>query len=129
MVNEVLDDKAQLQLVSRELAALKRKQADGKSGNALVGNLQEEVVEQADKIERLKNPMPVYKKRDLLLAVSPRCRRTKRSHDMCPAEVGVSSPLSLLISNNPGTPGMSIRDSRRQRLSVSSCGVYRSNSR
>lgn len=128
MVNEVLDDQAQLQLMSRELAALKRKQDEGESGNNLVANPQEEV-ERADKIEQLKDLVPVYKNREPLLTVSPSCRRTKRSHETCPTESGVSSPLSLLTSNNPGTPGMSIRDSRRLRLSVSSCGVHQSNSR
>lgn len=104
MVNEVLDDKAQLRRMSQELAALKRQFEQKSSGNALVETLQAEKAEQAAKIERLKNLLintaPVEEVGELHLDVSPRFRRTKRSRETwCPGESGIPLPLSLLDSS------------------------------
>lgn len=128
-VNEVLDDKAQLRRVSRELAALKRQQAESGSGNALVETLQAEKAEQAAKIERLKNLLinlaPVDEEGELHLAASPRYRRTKRSRETwCPGEGGVPLPLSLLDGNNSGTSVMSIRNLEKTSKRRSNASVY-----
>lgn len=111
IVNEVLDDKAQLRRMSQELAALRRQQAEQADSGALQGKLdtlQAEKATQAAKIERLSNlliniaNMPaaaaaaaaavgamdanavirgVGAEDDFHVYVSPRSRRTKRSRE------------------------------------------------
>lgn len=127
MVNEVLDDKAQLRRMSQELAALRRQQAEGGGGNGSselqgkVETLQAEKAEQAAKIERLcnliintankpaagsvastvdaTNVYAVDTNAELLhLDVSPRLRRTKRSRDTwCPGEKAQGGLLDKVL--------------------------------
>ena len=131
IVNEVLDDKAQLRRMSRELAALKRQQAEAGNGSALVETLQAEKAEQAAKIERLNNLLinlaPVDEVGELHIVASPRYRRTKRSRETwCPGEGALPLPLSLLDSNLPKASDIGVPDfgkSRRQKRSISSVGT------
>lgn len=112
VVNEVLDDKAQLKRMSQELNELRRQQAEGGGGSALVETLQAEKAKQAAQIARLHNLIincgggaaaAVDRSVDvdeLILDVSPRYRRTKRSRETwCPGESGIPLPLSLLDPN------------------------------
>lgn len=115
IVNEVLDDKAQLKRMSQELHELRRQQAEGGGGSALVETLQAEKAKQAEQIARLHNliincgggavaaaavVLPVDGD-ELQLDVSPRYRRTKRSRETwCPGETGIPQPLLSLFDPN-----------------------------
>lgn len=120
IVNEVLDDKAQLRRMSQELAALRRQQAEASNGSVLQGKvetLQAEKAEQAAKIERLCNliintankptaavkvaaaaaaaasavDIVAHEEPELHLDISPRARRSKRSRETwCPGESGTT---------------------------------------
>ena len=98
-MNKVLNDRAQLRRVSRELAALKRQQAE--AGNVGVGN-----TERSTRIKRLNrlliNLAPVNEVRELSPGVSQRYRENKLSRvTSCPGEGGVPLPLSSLDANQP----------------------------
>lgn len=104
VVNEVVDEKAQLRRITQELDDLKRQQAGGGSGSMLVETLQAEKAEQAAKIERLKNLLvniaPTDDDSAVHLDLSPRYRRNKRSRETwCPGESGSVMPMSLLGSS------------------------------
>ena len=94
IVNKVLDDRAKLWRVLRELNALKRQQAEAGNGSV-------EKAEQSAKIERLirllVNLAPVNEVRELHPGVSTRYRRNKLSRKTwCPRDGGVPLPLISL---------------------------------
>ena len=109
VVNKVLDDRAQLWRVSRELASLKRKQAEARNGSVAK-------TERSAKIGRLKsliiNLAPVNEACELHLGVSPRHRTNKLSGEMwCPGEGEVRLPLSSMDTNHSREPCIATQDS------------------
>ena len=97
IVNKMFGDTAQLWRVSRELASLKRQQAEA-------GISSVEKAERSTKIRLLNrlfiNLAPVSEARELHLGVSPRYRRNKLSHEKwCPGEGDVPLPRSSPDTN------------------------------
>ncbi|CAM9487970.1 unnamed protein product, partial [Sphacelaria rigidula] len=96
VVNEVLDDKAQLRRMSKELAALRQQHAEPAALQGKLETLEAEKAEQAAKIERLGNLIINIANRPAAVAgaaaalhvdISPRTRRTKRSRETwCPGK-------------------------------------------
>lgn len=125
IVNEVLDDKAQLRRMSQELAALKRRQAEGNNDSALVESLHAKLADQEAKIASLKNYINISTGEDdgqRPMDVSPRFRRSKRSRETwCPGESGVKMPRSLLdpIPRVAAVDEEDLNQLRKRRFSVS----------
>lgn len=131
VVNEVLDNKAQLRRMSQELAALRHQQ----------GKVESEKAEQSAKIERLQNLIinmanrpaaavaavvttvsahGMHAEDGLIVDISPRSRRTKRSRETwCPGESGVPL-LQGLADRLPGVLEEDDFDRRMKRRSAAS---------
>lgn len=133
IVNEVLDNKAQLRRMSQELAALRHQQ----------GKVESEKAEQSAKIERLQNLIINMANRPaaavaaavttasahgmnaedgLIVDISPRSRRTKRSRETwCPGESGVPLLQGLVLPERlPGVLEEDDFDRRMKRRSATS---------